>query len=94
MYVQNAREDLVDNFVKAYEAAYTIDEHRSLNIQKVLKNLSLTRSLTDDSISASTNTDDNSIISSVSGKGPFTYYVITEEEGEGLGLITLHVIIV
>ena len=66
LYVHTARTDLVDNFVKTYEAAYAVDEHRSLNLRKVLKNLTITRSPTDDSISASTTTDENSV-SSTSG---------------------------
>jgi len=68
LYLQPAREDLVDNFVKSYETAYTVDEHRALNFRKLLKNLSFTRSVTDDSISTST-TDDNSV-SSISGDLP------------------------
>ena len=66
LYVHTARTDLVDNFVKTYEAAYAVDEHRSLNLRKILKNLTITRSPTDDSISASTTTDENSV-SSTSG---------------------------
>ena len=66
LYVHTARSDLVDNFVKTYEAAYAVDEHRSLNLRKILKNLTITRSPTDDSISASTTTDENSV-SSTSG---------------------------
>ena len=44
LYVHTAREDLVDKFVSLYEAAYAVDEHRTLNFSKVLKKLTLTRS--------------------------------------------------
>ncbi|XP_063686226.1 rho GTPase-activating protein 35-like isoform X5 [Bolinopsis microptera] len=79
LYVHTARSDLVDNFVKTYEAAYAVDEHRSLNLRKVLKNLTITRSPTDDSISASTTTDENSV-SSTSGDLSDSRFGVFEEQ--------------